>query len=145
MWQFKFIPKAGDDYITGLSNAEVAGFLAKVDEYFKTFPTSPGGNPVVAPKPLLGVSFGNKSELPPVLSAALGDKELKGVFIVAITPGSVADKAGMKVGDDFYEFDGKAVASVPEVKAAVATVAPGSSVSIKVIRNAAPLSLNAQF
>jgi hypothetical protein len=33
MWQFKLIGKSGPDYVAGLSSAEVAGFLAKVDEY----------------------------------------------------------------------------------------------------------------
>jgi S1-C subfamily serine protease len=94
---------------------------------------------------VLGVQAANKREHQPEFSAAHGDIQLKGLFIEAVKAGSVADKAGMKVGDDFYELGGKAVASTAEMQAAVAAAAPGSSISIKVIRNAAPLSLNAQF
>jgi hypothetical protein len=106
---------------------------------------SPQNISAIAPKAVLGVMAANKSELPPAAASALGDKQLRGVLVVAVTPGSVADKAGMKVADDFYEFDGKAVSSGAEMKAAIAAVAPGSSVSVKVMRNGAPLSLNAEF
>ena len=33
IWRFKLLAKSGPEYRGGLSNAEIAGFLAKVDEY----------------------------------------------------------------------------------------------------------------
>src|ERR1700722_11952008 len=38
IWHYKLTPKAGIDFTTGLSNAEAAGFLAKVDESSNNLP-----------------------------------------------------------------------------------------------------------
>lgn len=51
MWQFKLIGKSGPDYVAGLSSAEIAGFLAKVDEYTNAPPAAKATTsaPIVAP------------------------------------------------------------------------------------------------
>jgi hypothetical protein len=57
MWQFKLIAKSGPDYVAGLSSAEIAGFLAKVDDYINPAPaakastSAPNIAPPVIPPP----------------------------------------------------------------------------------------------
>ncbi len=43
MWQFKLIGKSGPDYVAALSSAEIAGFLAKVDDYTNPPPAAKAG------------------------------------------------------------------------------------------------------
>jgi hypothetical protein len=51
MWQFKLIGKSGPDYVAGLSSAEIAGFLAKVDDYINPAPAAKASTsaPIIAP------------------------------------------------------------------------------------------------
>jgi PDZ domain len=50
MWQFKLIGKSGPDYVAGLSSAEIAGFLAKVDDYINPAPAAKASTsaPIIA-------------------------------------------------------------------------------------------------
>jgi membrane-associated protease RseP (regulator of RpoE activity) len=51
MWQFKLIGKSGPDYVAALSSAEIAGFLAKVDDYINPPPAAKASTsaPIIAP------------------------------------------------------------------------------------------------
>jgi PDZ domain len=152
-WTFRLKNKSGDQLDGYLLDAEIAGLLARVDEYFADNKLA-RGRPNTVEAPLLSplnnmVAFGiqgaNKSELAPAIAAALGTTELKGIFVVTVSPGSLAEFAGVKAGDDLYEFNGKTIGSSQQMQAAVAGAAAGTSVPIKVLRNGAPVSMVAQF
>jgi putative serine protease PepD len=53
-----------------------------------------------------------------------------GVKIVSVQSGSGAAKAGLKAGDVITEFDGKAVNSVPLLRAVISSKKPGDSVTV---------------
>jgi serine protease Do len=54
--------------------------------------------------------------------------------VAEVTPGSPADKAGIKPGDIITEFDGKEVGSSEQLPPLVASTAVGKSVPVKVVR-----------
>ena len=60
--------------------------------------------------------------------------ERKGALIAEVTPGSPGDHAGLKAGDIVKEFDGKPVTNSLRLQLMVAEKAPGSEVTLKVIR-----------
>jgi serine protease Do len=60
--------------------------------------------------------------------------ERRGALIAEVTPGSPGDHAGLKAGDIVKEFDGKPVTNSLRLQLMVAEKAPGSNVTLKVIR-----------
>lgn len=58
----------------------------------------------------------------------------KGVKFAGVTPGSPADKAGLKPGDILIEFDGKPVANLYDFTYALRAHKPGETVAVKVLR-----------
>jgi hypothetical protein len=152
-WKFRLKDKSGDQSDGYLPAAEIAGLLARVDEYVADNKL-PRYRPNTVDQPLLSplnsmVAFGiqgaNKSELAPPIAAALSSTELKGIFVITVTPGSPAEWAGIKAGDDLYEFNGKPIASAQQMQAAVASAGAGTSVPIKVLRGGAIVPMVAQF
>ena len=58
-----------------------------------------------------------------------------------VTPGSPADKAGIKRGDVVLEFDGKKVDEVSDLTNMAAVAEPGSDVTIKLLHDGKPRDL----
>jgi len=107
-WKFRLKDKSGDQSDGYLLEAEIAGLLARVDDYVADSKI-PRYRPNTVDQPLLSplnsmVAFGiqgaNKGELAPPIAAALGSAELKGIFVITVSPGSLAESAGVKAGDD---------------------------------------------
>ena len=68
------------------------------------------------------------------LADAFSLKHPEGALVAEVTPGSPADKAGIKPGDIITEFDGKEVGSSEQLPPLVASTAVGKSVPVKVVR-----------
>jgi hypothetical protein len=134
VWLYKLIAQAGPDFEDGFSNAEVAGFLAKVDAYTAAHPIANS----TSAKPELGVNF---VPLPP----SADQPARSGLLIVQVKSGSVAERARVQVGDIMTEFSGTPLKQLADLQAALATVSAGASVPLKVIRGATDLQLTAQF
>jgi hypothetical protein len=145
VWPFQAIAKSGPAYTGGLSDAEVAGLLVKVDEYVAK-PAMAGANTS---------SFANSANAPsqsdlgvsgmPVAATA-EQPNRGGILIIAVNRGSVAQKSGIIVGDILYELDGHPIKTLAELQAAVvAARAPGSAVPIKLYRGTEPLAVLAHF
>jgi S1-C subfamily serine protease len=67
-------------------------------------------------------------------------------FIFAVTPGSVADKAGLKPNDIVYEFAGRSIALATDLRVAVDSMSPGDQAPIKLRRNGAKdVAVTARF
>ena len=190
IWAFKITTKPGPDYSGGLSNAEIAGFLARMDQPAP----QPGPNAAIArnnaaakesdaiaqenaklarenaalakqnaelakenaalakANPPLAAA-GPAGTLPKLdlgiggiaVAATAGQPNRAGVLVSAVNGGSVAQKAGIIVGDIVYEFDGHPIKELAELDAAVAACAANSSVVVKLYRGTKKVSLAARF
>jgi serine protease Do len=67
----------------------------------------------------------------------------EGALVAEVTPGSPADKAGIKSGDIITEFNGAKVGSSEQLPPLVASTAVGKSVPVKVIRKGSTKTLTA--
>ena len=134
LWHFTLV-EPGQNYTGQISSAEVAGFLAKVDEYTGAAPPPPR---VAAAKPELGIG-GLRVE------ANSQNPARSGVLVTAVVPGSVADKAGVIIGDIVGELAGHAIKSPADLPAAVASSAAGSSITFRIYRGTAEMTLTGQY
>jgi S1-C subfamily serine protease len=71
--------------------------------------------------------------------------DIDGVGVVAVSPGSIAGKAGVQPNDVVQEFAGRHVAGAAELQAALVQVPTGSQAIIKVRRNGRDAALTARF
>jgi PDZ domain len=140
LWKFRIVAQGGFDYRGSLSNAEMAGLLAKVDAYLQN-PTA-GQAPPPPPPPPARLDFGISGlSVAPTAEAP----NRAGVLVVSVTPGSVAQQTGIITGDIIYEFEGSAVRSPEELRAAAAASAAHSSARIKLYRGTQVKTLEARF
>ena len=73
----------------------------------------------------------------------LGIKENKGIGVTQVQPGSAADRAGLKKGDVITAFNGAEVNDPNVFRNQVASTAPGSDVTLTVLRDGRELQLRA--
>jgi Do/DeqQ family serine protease len=76
------------------------------------------------------------------LAPQFGLKEPRGAIVADVTPGAPGDKAGLKSGDVITAIDGKSVESSDDLTMDVISHAPGSTVSLDVLRNGQPMKIN---
>jgi len=138
LWHFKVIARSGPAYAGDISNAEIAGFLAKVDEVTGALPVSIENAANASLKLDLGIGGMAVAATPEQPNRA-------GVLIIAVNHRSVAQKSGVIVGDILFEFDGHAIKTPADLEAAVAACAANSAVVIKLYRGTDTLALKAQF
>jgi len=95
--------------------------------------------------PRLGINLLN---LPPEIATGIHRSGLTGAWVVKVTPGSVAEKAGIKPGDIVTEYNGKPIHAAEELEAAVHPTS-GALVRLKLVRSSGgkvdDVDLNAQF
>ena len=138
IWAYKFIAKTGPDYAGGLSSAEIAGLLAKIDEYTNALPVVKANATSASLKRDLGISG-----MP--VAATVDQPNRAGILVFGVNGGSVAQKSGIITGDILYEFDGHPVKALDELEAAVAACAANSIVAIKLYRGTNGIAVNARF
>jgi hypothetical protein len=139
LWSYKLSVKSAAGLTAGLSSAEIAGLLVKVDQYTGAPPTIAVSAPIAASN---RVEFGVDG-IP--VAATPEQPKRGGVLITAVNRGSVAQKSGVVVGDILYEFDGRPVAALGELHAAVAACAANATVAIKLYRGLDPQVMSAHF
>jgi S1-C subfamily serine protease len=179
LWHYKLSPKVGPDYSGELSSAEIAGFLAKIDQSTgavaavpanaaspspalppNTAGAPPAVKPSAAPPPSAFIPPPAAGALPGAAGASMRpdlgiagmavaattkQPTRSGVLVTGIVGDSVADKAGVIVGDILYEFDGRPVSTLSDLAAAMAASPRNSVVAIKVHRGVADTTVTAQF
>jgi serine protease Do len=69
------------------------------------------------------------------IAANLGLKEVRGVLVSGVTPASPAERAGLKTGDVIAAINGQPINDSNELRNRVASTAPGTDVTLTVIRN----------
>jgi serine protease Do len=77
-------------------------------------------------------------EVTPDLGKAFHVPEGKGALIGDVTPDGPAAKAGLQKGDVIEDLNGKAVDSINDLRLQIASMAPGTVVHLKVLRNGQP-------
>jgi serine protease Do/serine protease DegQ len=88
----------------------------------------------------LGVTTENVT---PDVAEQLGlPRDARGVVITDITPGSAAEKGGLKRTDVVLSVNDHPVASVEEMRLMVAQIAPGSSARLSVVRDGKTQTVN---
>jgi S1-C subfamily serine protease len=135
----RLIPKIGRTYRGVLSNAEIAGFLARVDGYHAAPAPAPA---VLAAPPAERLPLGITGL---AVSASARLPERAGVLVVSVSPASVAEVAGIITGDIVYRLDARPIKTPADLEAAVAAIAAGSSAVIHVYRGTAEVALSSRF
>jgi serine protease Do/serine protease DegQ len=80
----------------------------------------------------------------PELAEALGlKKDTRGVMVTEVTPGSPAKKAGLERGDAILSIGDRPVATLQDLRLYVSQLAPGTEVSIEIIRDGDDRTLEA--
>src|SRR5262249_5855494 len=79
------------------------------------------------------------------MSKSLGLKEVKGALVSSVVKGSPAEKDGIERGDVIVSVDGAPVADSNVLRNRVASTAPGSSVSIGLLRDGQERTVRAQL
>lgn len=79
------------------------------------------------------------------IAASLGLKQTKGVLVSSVVPGRAADKAGIKAGDVITAMNGKPVDDTNSFRNAIAATAPGTDVTLTVVRNGAEQQVRAKL
>jgi serine protease DegQ len=82
------------------------------------------------------------ADISPELAESLGLKSTHGAIVGAIERGSPADRGGLKLGDVIVAVAGQPVPDVTSTLNAIASVAPGKSVPVRVLRGRQELSLD---
>ena len=75
----------------------------------------------------------------------VGGADLHGVGVMTVSPGSIADKAGLKAGDILYEYAGRSITRPAELQTGIQGSASGDRVPIKFRRNKREMTATAQF
>lgn len=74
-------------------------------------------------------------KLTPELATSLGLDEEEGALVSDVTPGSPAEKAGIKRGDVIVEYDGRKIDDITDLTTLAAVTSPGTEVSIKLLQD----------
>ena len=90
----------------------------------------------------LGVSV---QPLTSELSANLGVKDTEGAVVATVTPGSPADRAGVKPNDVIIAFNGDPVHDMNALRNRVAESAPGSRATMTVRRGGSEQRLSVEL
>ena len=148
LWPFKLAAKSGPDYRGGFSNAEIAGLLARVDDYRPGLPAATaiaatsGAAAAVTATTSLAQDFGVAGV---AVAAAADHPDRAGVLIIAVNGGSVAQRAGIIIGDILYEFNGHPIRTPAQLQAAVVASAANTAAAIKLFRGTEVTAVSARF
>lgn len=88
----------------------------------------------------LGVSIQNVSE---TMVNAMGLKDMEGALVGDVLPDSPAGTAGLEAGDVIVGVDGQRVGNTAQLRNLIAGTAPGTDVTLQVVRNSKPLKVTA--
>jgi Do/DeqQ family serine protease len=79
------------------------------------------------------------------LASSLGLSDVRGALVNQVEPGSPADRAGLKQGDVITEVAGRRVSDGNELRNAISNTTPGTSVSLKLIRDGRVTDISAKL
>ncbi len=133
---YTLTPKRGADYRGELSDAEIAGLLARVDGY-SAAPNS--GRDAPPPRRL---DFGISGI---VASPSADRPDRAGVLVAAVSGESVAHRAGIITGDIIYQLGDRPTRSLGDLEAALAAIPAHSTAAVRIYRGLKEVTLSASF
>lgn len=120
--------------------AQVSGELLSVDATTVRLQT-PTGEVTVPRDEVRRIELRGRAAAQPILGVAITDQPDGGVRVVAVRPGTPAEKAGLRPGDVIVSFDGQPVRDSAHLRQVLAAHAPGDSVTVSVRRGEQQLDL----
>jgi serine protease Do len=87
----------------------------------------------------LGVSI---QEVTQALAESFGLEKLRGALVSSVEKGSPADRAGLQPGDVIVALNGHEISQSTDLPALVASMSPGSSAKLQVVRKGSPKTLD---
>ena len=81
----------------------------------------------------------------PALAKAFHEKEVGGALVAEVTPDSPASHAGIEKGDIILSVNGKPINDSPQLAMTISLMQPGTSVSLKVLRDGAEREISARL
>jgi Do/DeqQ family serine protease len=108
----------------GYSFAVPSNLMKKIVEDLKKYGSVQRG--------LLGVSI---ADVTAELADKYGLREVKGIYIIGVNPGSSAEDGGLKANDVIVKIDDVAVNSVPELQEQIGKRSPGDKVKVNYLRD----------
>lgn len=131
-------PSDTADKIQPESLARVVALVAATTERVANLPRRPEFQAITvaqaAPRMRARVSFGSIPDY---------SEDIEGVLVSGATPGSPADKAGLKAGDIIVKFGGKSVRNIQEYTQVLGEFSPGDEVEVVVKRGNDLITLKA--
>lgn len=94
-------------------------------------------------EPGYGVDFGVPGQRVPRPRAVLGVQLDGGLKVTSVLPGSPAQRAGVEVGDQLTDVNGRAVNTTGDVRSALDGVAPDTDFAVRVSRGGKAVDLTA--
>jgi serine protease Do/serine protease DegQ len=82
-------------------------------------------------------------DLTPELAQAFGLQRQGGAVVAQVTPGSAAEKAGVRSGDVIVSLDGRTLANSSDLRNAIGLLRVGTRINLGVLRDGSPLTLHA--
>jgi S1-C subfamily serine protease len=79
------------------------------------------------------------------MAESLGLKQVGGAIVSSVTPGSAADRAGIKQGDIIKSFNGEVARDINSLRNHVAEAAPGSTATLMILRNGSEQTLQVKL
>ena len=125
---------------TSIGQNAGVGFAVPINMAKQVLPTLVKGGKVS--RGMLGVMI---QELTEDLAKQLKVPNTKGALVAQVTPGSAAEKAGIKVYDVIIRYDGKPVEGVSQFRNLVAATPPAAKVEIVLLRDGKEMSVKAQL
>jgi len=119
----------------GLAQSAGVGFSVPINTVKAILPQLKSKGKVI--RGWLGVSIQSASE---DLALTFGRPTAQGVIVGDVTKGSPADKAGIQLEDYIYEVDGRLVTDNSSLTSYIASLSPGTTVTLKLIRAGAEKS-----
>lgn len=93
----------------------------------------------VVQRPFLGVRLTTVS---PFYARSHGLPRVEGAVVMAVEPGSPADRSGLRMGDIIVELGGRRIGTVSDLQAQLARLEPGGTSGARIIRGAAERTIN---
>ena len=78
------------------------------------------------------------------VASALKLAEIRGALVNSVEPDSPGARAGLQAGDVILEVQGRNVADGNDLRNAVSSSEPGTSITLQIVRDGKPLSIAAK-
>jgi len=84
-------------------------------------------------------------EVTPAIAKAFHETDVRGALVGDVTPDSPASRAGLQKGDIILDINGRPVNSSAQLRMQVSLMQPGSTVSVKALREGAEKTFNVKL